>query len=67
MERKMSAEVAALEKQNRELKKANKELKIHNIFLEERLDKWADKNFDLRQDLMQHGIKKEIPDKAVKK
>ena len=50
-----------LEKQNRELKKENKEVKIHNKFLEERLEKWADKNFDLRQELMkQNPIKKEI-------
>lgn len=47
----MSAELAALEKQNRELKKANKELTTHNKFLEDRLEKWADKNFDLRQKL----------------
>ena len=67
MEWKMSAEVAALEKQNRELKKTNKELKTHNTFLEERLEKWADKNFDLRQDLMQHGIKKENTKKELKK
>ena len=39
-----------LKKQVSELKKENKELKIHNKFLEERLDKWADKNFDLRQE-----------------
>jgi len=50
-----------LEKNNRELKKENKEMKVHNKFLEERLEKWADKNFDLRQELMkQNLIKKEI-------
>jgi len=50
-----------LEKNNRELKKENKEMKVHNKFLEERLEKWADKNFDLRQELMkQNSIKKEI-------
>ena len=49
------------EKQIRELKKENKEVKTHNKFLEERLEKWADKNFDLRQELMkQNPIKKEI-------
>ena len=53
----MSAELAALEKQNRELKKLNKELKTHNIFLEDRLEKWADKNFDLRQELLQENKK----------
>tara|TARA_R100001244_G_scaffold37993_2_gene34518 strand:+ start:2628 stop:2807 length:180 start_codon:yes stop_codon:yes gene_type:complete len=46
----MSAELAALEKQNRELKKDNKELKTHNKFLEDRLEKSYDKNFDLRQE-----------------
>jgi hypothetical protein len=50
-----------IEKQNKELKKENKEMKVHNKFLEERLEKWADKNFDLRQELMnQNPIKKEI-------
>lgn len=53
----MSAELAALEKQNRELKKLNKELKTHNTFLEDRLEKWADKNFDLRQELLQENKK----------
>jgi septal ring factor EnvC (AmiA/AmiB activator) len=63
----MSAESAALEKQNRdleknnkELRKDNKELKTHNKFLEDRLEKWADKNFDLRQELNQGN--KKIPD-----
>tara|TARA_R100000656_G_C3934193_1_gene125494 strand:- start:571 stop:735 length:165 start_codon:yes stop_codon:yes gene_type:complete len=54
----MSAELAALEKQNRELKKANKELKVHNKFLEDRLEKWADKNFDLRQEQIKLEQKK---------
>ena len=53
----MSAELAALEKQNRELKKLNKELKTHNTFLEDRLEKWAYKNFDLRQELLQENKK----------
>ena len=53
----MSAELAALEKQNRELKKLNKELKTHNTFLEDRLEKWADKNFGLRQELLQENKK----------
>ena len=48
--KKMSAELAALEKQNKELKKDNKELKTHNKFLEDRLEKSYDKNFDLRQE-----------------
>lgn len=34
----------------KELKKENKELKIHNVFLLERLDSWADKNFNLRKE-----------------
>ena len=62
----MSAEAAAIEKQNRELKKNNKELKTHNKFLEDRLEKWADKNFDLRQLLMKHYIK-EPQEKEIKK
>ena len=57
----MSAETAVLEKQNRELKKSNKALKTHNVFLE----KWADKNFDLRQELMKHGPK--VEKKAINK
>ena len=61
----MSAESAALEKQNRdlekhnkELRKDNKELKTHNKFLEDRLEKWADKNFDLRQEQIKLEQKK---------
>ena len=34
----------------KELKEENKELKIHNVFLLERLDSWADKNFNLRKE-----------------
>lgn len=50
-----------IEKQNRDLKKENKEMKVHNKFLEERLEKLADRNFDLRQELMkQNPVKKEI-------
>jgi len=49
-----------LEQLNRDLKKENKEIKIHNKFLEERLEKWADKNFDLRQELMKLNPKVEI-------
>ena len=50
-----------IEKQNRELKKENKDMKVHNKFLEERLDKWADKNFELRQELMKYpSVKKEM-------
>ena len=50
-----------LEKNNRELKKENKEMKVHNKFIEERLEKWADKYFALRHELMkQNPIKKEI-------
>ena len=66
MEWTMSAELAAMEKQNRELKKNNKELKTHNKFLEGRLEKWADKKFDLRQVLMKHDIK-ETKEKEIKK
>ena len=36
----------------KELKKENKELKTHNVFLLERLDSWADKNFDLRKEIL---------------
>ena len=43
------SDIKILEKDIRELKKTNKELVTHNKFLEERLENWADKNFDLRQ------------------
>ena len=66
----MSAESAALEKQNRdlekhnkELRKDNKELKTHNKFLEDRLEKCADKNFDLRQENLKKFPLKEEKDK----
>jgi len=36
--------------ENRIFRKENKELKIHNKFLTERLDSWADKNFNLRKE-----------------
>ena len=36
--------------ENRILRKENKELNIHNKFLTERLDSWADKNFNLRKE-----------------
>ena len=50
-----------LKKQVSELKKENKELKTHNKFLEDRLEKWADKNFDLRQEnLKKFPLKQEV-------
>ena len=46
----------------KELKKENKELKTHNSFLLERLDNWADKNFDLRKE--NEKLKKDKPEFA---
>ena len=37
-------------KENRELKKDNKEKDLHIKFLNERLDNWADKNAKLREE-----------------
>ena len=39
-----------LKKQVSELKKENKEIKTHKKLLEDRLEKYYDKNFDLRQE-----------------
>ena len=46
----------------KELKKENKELKIHNVFLLERLDSWADKNFNLRKE--NEELKRDKPEFA---
>lgn len=48
--------------ENRKLKKENKEVKQHNTFLTERLDNWADKNFDLRKE--NEKLKQEKPEFA---
>ena len=37
-----------ISKDNEKLTFENQELKIHDTFLVQRLDRWADKNFDLR-------------------
>ena len=54
------SDIKTLEKDIKELRKANKELKTHNTFLLERLDNWADKNFDLRKE--NEKLKKEQPE-----
>jgi len=46
----------------KELKKENKELKTHNVFLLERLDSWADKNFNLRKE--NEELKRDKPEFA---
>tara|TARA_R110002096_G_scaffold402848_1_gene600259 strand:+ start:157 stop:366 length:210 start_codon:yes stop_codon:yes gene_type:complete len=49
-----------LRKELRILKKENAELQLHNRFLTERLEKWADRNFNLRTGL----LNKKITDKV---
>ena len=41
-------QIKIISKDNERLSDENKLLKIHDTFLVDRLDKWADKNFDLR-------------------
>jgi len=50
--------------ENRKLRKENKELTTHNIFLTERLDSWADKNFILRTE--NEKLKQDQPEFAKK-
>jgi regulator of replication initiation timing len=45
-----------LRKELRILKKENAELQLHNRFLTERLEKWADRNFTLRTGLLNSNI-----------
>lgn len=54
--------IRELVNENRKLKKENKEIKQHNTFLTERLDNWADKNFDLRKE--NEKLKQEKPEFA---
>lgn len=49
-----------LRKELRILKKEIAELQLHNRFLTERLEKWADRNFNLRTGL----LNKKITDKV---
>ena len=49
-----------LEKQVQELRKENKELQTHNKFLVERLEWWAERNFQLRTDLMNSPMAEKI-------
>lgn len=50
--KKMEEEVTKFRKDNRELKKEIKELKTHNLFLLDRLEQWAERNFQERQKWM---------------
>ncbi len=49
-----------LEKEVQELRKQNKELHTHNKFLVERLDRWAERNFQLRTELMNSPMAEKI-------
>ena len=40
--------------------KQNKELQTHNKFLVERLERWAERNFQLRTDLMNSPMAEKI-------
>ena len=48
----LEEEVAKLRKDNKMLKAENKELVIHNKFLTNRLEQWAERNFQERQKWM---------------
>ena len=52
--------LSKLEKQIQELRKENKELQTHNKFLVERLERWAERNFQLRTDLMNSPMAEKI-------
>ena len=43
--KKLEEDVHKSRKENKELKKEIKELKIHNTFLLDRLEQWAERNF----------------------
>ena len=46
----VEAQLRKAKKENRELKKDNDEKDLHIKFLNERLDNWADKNAQLREE-----------------
>jgi len=50
--KKLEEEVAKLRKDNKLLKAENKELVTHNKFLTDRLEQWAERNFQERQKWM---------------
>ena len=50
--KKLEEEVAKLRKDNKVLKAENKELTTHNKFLLDRLETWAERNFQERQKWM---------------
>ena len=49
-----------LEKQVQELRKENKELHTHNKFLVQRLERWAERNFELRTEFMNSPMAEKI-------
>tara|TARA_R100001129_G_scaffold181137_1_gene160006 strand:+ start:33 stop:260 length:228 start_codon:yes stop_codon:yes gene_type:complete len=49
-----------LEKEVRELRKENKELHTHNKFLVQRLERWAERNFELRTEFMNSPMAEKI-------
>lgn len=50
--KKLEEEVSKLRKDNKILKAENKELTTHNKFLLDRLEQWAERNFQERQKWM---------------
>ena len=50
--KKLEEEVSKLRKDNKILKAENKELTTHNKFLTDRLEQWAERNFQERQKWM---------------
>ena len=50
--KKLEEEVSKLRKDNKRLKAENKELSTHNKFLLDRLETWAERNFQERQKWM---------------
>jgi cell division protein FtsB len=71
--KKLEDEVAKLRKDNKILKEENKELETHNKFLLDRLETWAERNFQERQKWMNMtvdeviAINKNKPDYAKEK
>ena len=49
-----------LEKEVRELRKEIKELQTHNKFLVQRLERWAERNFELRTEFMNSPMAEKI-------
>lgn len=66
MSTKQEAEILALKKELRTSKKQIKELQTHNKFLIERLDNWAERNFDLRQRLESITVDEVVANRAAK-